>query len=250
MTGGEDTQYSAIKRLPRIGRRVGKFINQLARARLADATGTKIIPGNLSPVGLDKGSVNKRVNSLIGVLGGNPDSINKARLVIEIHEHHHLLKRHIAIERLALHGVLEAINAGFDDLIDVGGTAIMKRFHQTKLGQRLCKKPPGIDDGFLFHVGFIDHADIPFSNCRPGLEATHRTETVIGKTIPVQLVAMAEAPGLTSADGARCHPSKSRVRSSFPSGCSLIRCDANTMKRLMAFDAMASSSANLRFWMG
>ena len=43
----------------------------------------------------------------------------------------------IARRRLALHALLEAVDAGLDDPVDVGGAAVEERRHQPEIGQRL-----------------------------------------------------------------------------------------------------------------
>ena len=70
-------------------------------------------------------------------------------------------KRHVARGRLALHRILEAVDAGLDDAIDVVGAAVVEWRHQPELGQRLGEEPPCVLDGALLHVCFVDHAVVP-----------------------------------------------------------------------------------------
>ena len=46
-------------------------------------------------------------------------------------------KWNVVVERLALHRVLEAVDAGLDDAVDLFGCAVVERRHQAELGQHL-----------------------------------------------------------------------------------------------------------------
>src|SRR5512134_656313 len=157
---------------------------------------------------------------------------------------------HVARQRLALHGVLEAVDAGLDDAVDVVGLAVVEGLHQAELGQGLGEKAPGVPDGALFHVGLVDHPIIPHRRRRSGVEATQRAEAVVRERLPAELVDVAEAARLPAAKGADAYPSKSRLRFSLSSGHSRIRCEPSTTKRLMAFAAIDSSSVMVRVAMG
>src|SRR4029077_12763886 len=113
------------------------------------------------------------------------------------------------------------------------------------------EKPSRVLDGALFHIGFIDHAVVPFCDRRAGELTVARTEGVGRIPLGQQEVRVVEAAVGPAADGANSHPSS--IESFCDPGWSgrcAIRCEASTMKRLMAFWAMASSSGMVKEWMG
>ena len=64
-----------------------------------------------------------------------------AGAVVEI-DHRGASKWHVVVERLALHGVLEAVDAGLDDAVDLVGGPVVEWRHQAELGQHLGEIAP------------------------------------------------------------------------------------------------------------
>src|SRR6185312_5581586 len=87
-----------------------------------------------------------------------------------------LSERDLVVERLALHGVLEAVDTRLDEPIDLLGGSIAKRRHQAKLGQGLGKETARVLDRALLHIGLVDQAAAPPGNGAAGSQAAYRAE--------------------------------------------------------------------------
>src|SRR5262245_23463537 len=124
----------------------------------------------------------------------------------------------------------------------------MKRCQQTELGQHLRKIASCRLDCLYLQLGLVDHAVVPLGDGGAGVEAAHRAEREGRIAIGTQLVCVVETTGFPATEGAGSQPMSSVESFCDPgsSGAFAIRCDANTMKRLMAFCAMASSSGMVK----
>ena len=74
--------------------------------------------------------------------------------------------------------------------------------HQAELGQGLGERAPGVLDRLLLHLRLVDHAAAPPGDRRAGIQAAQRAEPIGRVLVGPELVDVAEAPGLASADRA------------------------------------------------
>ena len=110
---------------------------------------------------------------------------------------------YVAPGGLAEHGILEAIDAGLDDAVDLGGWPVEEGRHEVEFGEGGRKEGAGIPDGALFHFRLVDHAVILPGQRGAPLEAAHRAEAVLGVAVAAEFMGVAEAPGLATAERAR-----------------------------------------------
>src|SRR5262245_13610476 len=112
-----------------------------------------------------------------------------------------VLKRYLVVKRgagtllnraLALHAVDEASHGRFQQLIDLSRAAVAEDIHQAQLGQGLGERLASVLQRLRLSGCLVDHSIVLLGLCSACVETALRTEAVVGKAVPAQMVEVAE----------------------------------------------------------
>src|SRR5215831_6479594 len=144
--------------------------------------------------------------------------------------------------------MLESVDAGLDEAVDLLGRTVVERREQSELAQHFRKIATCRFDCLRLQPGLVDHAAVPLGDGGADVEAAHRAEGEGRVAVGTQLIRVVKAAGLPAAEAAGSQPMSSieSFRDAESYGVCAIWCDASTMKRLIAFSAMASRSGMVK----
>ena len=145
VTGVEDPKQSAAEFLAAVHWGERDLIGESAGARLADPAAAEVVAWRLGPVRSLERCIDVRVDPDADVAHRIRRAIDEAGPGVQVDDDGHRRQLRIGrsvIERLALHRLLEAIDRGLDQLVDLLGREIKEVLHQTELGQDLSERAP------------------------------------------------------------------------------------------------------------